>query len=234
MVPHTPLTVRPTSSAPLVVNIEGNIGVGKSTVLRSLKEYYADDESVRFVDEPVAAWEKAGLLKAMYSGQISLIAFQQMALSTRYADLLAALLTPNVQVVICERSIWSDQAIFADVNISDEYERSAYNISHSALCAALPEVHRASILLDAPIETLISRVQARNREGESDGGGLTVEYLEKLQHAHRLYFDSVQETKRQVLATGTPGQVLNSVCKVISDMRFSPGHSPTSVMDIGA
>ena len=50
--------------APLVVSIEGNIGVGKSTLLRALKERYAKDDTVCFVDEPVATWEQHGLLAA--------------------------------------------------------------------------------------------------------------------------------------------------------------------------
>eukprot|EP00966_Prymnesium_polylepis_P072080 1674070-Prymnesium_polylepis.1 len=54
--------------APLVVSIEGNIGVGKSTLLGALKERYAKDETVCFVDEPVATWEQHGLLAASKLG----------------------------------------------------------------------------------------------------------------------------------------------------------------------
>ena len=39
-----------------IISIEGNIGAGKSTILEHLKETYADNEEVAFVDEPVDIW----------------------------------------------------------------------------------------------------------------------------------------------------------------------------------
>ena len=55
------------SEKQLVLSIEGNIGIGKSTLLGLLRERYAQDASVVFVDEPVDLWEKSGLLQAMYA-----------------------------------------------------------------------------------------------------------------------------------------------------------------------
>ena len=43
--------------------------VGKSTLLAKLRDAYAGVEGVVFVDEPVVAWEQAGLLSAMYGGR---------------------------------------------------------------------------------------------------------------------------------------------------------------------
>ena len=78
-----------------LVNLEGNIGAGKSTLparagggLRRLRG------AVRFVDEPVAQWEARGLLAALYAGKMSLAAFQLTALVTRAAALKEALADP--------------------------------------------------------------------------------------------------------------------------------------------
>jgi hypothetical protein len=65
--------------------------VGKSTLLAKLRDAYAGVEGVVFVDEPVVAWEQAGLLSAMYDGRLHAAVFQMMALSTRYAALRRAL-----------------------------------------------------------------------------------------------------------------------------------------------
>ena len=58
-----------------LVNLEGNIGAGKSTLLRVLRAAYGGCGAVRFVDEPVAQWERAGLLAALYAGKMSPAAF---------------------------------------------------------------------------------------------------------------------------------------------------------------
>jgi len=47
--------------APLILSIEGNIGVGKSTLLKNLRaNRELASNGVIFVDEPVAIWERAG------------------------------------------------------------------------------------------------------------------------------------------------------------------------------
>eukprot|EP00966_Prymnesium_polylepis_P120113 2775752-Prymnesium_polylepis.1 len=84
-----------------------------------------------------------------------------MVLNTRCAWLTKALAVPGVRVVICERSIWSDKAVFADVNITAAAERAAYSCTFEALCATLPPVTHATILLDAPLDVILGRVQKR-------------------------------------------------------------------------
>ena len=49
----------------LLVLIEGNVGVGKSTLLAELRAEHGNDSSIAFVDEPVELWEQHGLLTAM-------------------------------------------------------------------------------------------------------------------------------------------------------------------------
>ena len=77
-----------------------------------------------FVDEPVQLWEQHGLLSAMYSGMLSRVAFQQAALVTRGAALQKALAT-GAKLIITERSVVSDRACFAKVNLAERCEVSA-------------------------------------------------------------------------------------------------------------
>ena len=53
--------------------------------------------------EPVSIWEESGLLRAMYSGDVTKCLFQQQALATRFAPFMMALTTPGVQLVVAER-----------------------------------------------------------------------------------------------------------------------------------
>ena len=109
-----------------LVNLEGNIGAGKSTLLRVLKAAYGGCSAVRFVDEPVAQWERAGLLAALYAGKMSPAAFQLTAMVTRAAALKETLADPFAKVIISERSLASDRAVFAATQLSGA-DRDAYD-----------------------------------------------------------------------------------------------------------
>ena len=42
----------------LIISIDGNIGSGKSTVLKHLRERLSGNKNFVFVDEPVKEWSK--------------------------------------------------------------------------------------------------------------------------------------------------------------------------------
>ena len=163
------------STTPFVLSLEGNIGAGKSTVLAALRQRFASHPNVVFVAEPVAEWERAGLLAAMYSGALSHVAFQMTAMATRYSDLSRALATPGVSLLVAERSLASDRRIFAQTHLRG-IEATAYETAADALAAALPPARHATVLIDVPVATLQERV-AQRREAErdgADGGGGSV------------------------------------------------------------
>ena len=120
------------STTPFVLSLEGNIGAGKSTVLAALRQRFASHPNVVFVAEPVAEWEQAGLLAAMYSGALSHVAFQMTAMATRYSDLSRALATPGVSLLVAERSLASDRRIFAQTHLRG-IEATAYETAADAL-----------------------------------------------------------------------------------------------------
>ena len=108
----TPVVTKSTTVLPnerLVISIEGNIGIGKSTLLSHLKARWKDDPTVAFVCEPVELWEQHGLLEAMYANTISRSSFQLMAVITRYGTLAQALAS-DASLIITERSVHSDRA----------------------------------------------------------------------------------------------------------------------------
>ena len=77
------------------------------------------------MDEPVDIWESRGLLKAMYTGELGRCPFQLMALTTRYAALCDAFSRPEGELIITERSIFSDKELFASVNLTEQAELEA-------------------------------------------------------------------------------------------------------------
>ena len=175
-------------SQQLFISIEGNIGAGKSTVMRALHADYVSSQEVAFVDEPVDRWiaaqtsegTRVNLLEAMYSGEISNPTFQLMALATRVGPVIAAL--RSNRIVIAERSIWSDKTVFAENGLKDAATRAAYELAHASLSAALPNNLRSVlILLDVPIETALKRITQRGRPEEKSIDGA---YLKLLEEGH--------------------------------------------------
>lgn len=234
--PSAPLaSVRPRTR--LVVSIEGNIGIGKSTLLANLRKHYAGDTRVAFVDEPVGLWEEHGLLAAMYSNSISRCAFQLMAVTTRYTALLRAL-ESGASLIITERSLHSDRHCFASVNLQAAADISAYAVTHEALVNSLPDdISLGTVMLQVPRAVLHQRIAKRARAAEADAandsGGIPDAYLERLDNAHARYYEMCEEgAKHAVDATAPPAQVAAAVIDAIEalDASKSPS-SPLSVMD---
>ena len=218
--------------APVVVFVEGNIGIGKSTLLASLKASLLADAAtpprVVFLDEPVSIWEESGLLRAMYSGDVTKCLFQQQALATRFAPFMMALTTPGVQLVVAERSIYSDRGIFVATQVKNPLELAAYATEHDALTQLLPADQRFStVMLDAPLATLAARVSKRDRASEvetaaaataDDEVAVAPPYLAALAAAHDEYYAAVAHPKRRVAADGAPAEVAAAVLAAIADL----------------
>ena len=245
------------------------IGVGKSTLLKRLRKQLADNSAVTFVDEPVEIWEAAGLLAAMYDGTLSHAAFQLTALTTRYAALAHALKVPGVELVIAERSLGSDRRVFAHTHLGELEFRAyaaapprhraaarrrlhrtpasdasrpparSYAVAHDALTSTLDH-GSATVLLDAPVDTLQARIRTRGRAAEDEndtGSGVDSQYLGVLDDAHAAYFDGLdgaEHPKVKVSAAGTADEVAAQVMATIESLLNTPPGSPgspTSVID---
>lgn len=163
----------------LVIALEGNIGVGKSTVWERLRRLYDGDERVTFVAEPVAEWEELGFLQRMYAEPSSKAAFQLAALVSLTADLSRAMRGP-AQVVITERSPWGNYETFAKHTLGSD-DLAMYEYAWRRLVDLLPAALHRYIYLRAPVAVLESRVRSRGRGAEE---GLPRGYLEALSALH--------------------------------------------------
>ena len=113
-----------------ILSIEGNIGSGKSTMLKHLKTNLVTDDEFKivFVDEPVSSWENIkdsdgkNMIEKFYENQSKYaFAFQIMAFTTRLIYLKKAIdnaIKNNDNkkiIIITERSLHTDCYVFAEL-----------------------------------------------------------------------------------------------------------------------
>ena len=169
--------------------IEGNIGTGKSTLLAELKEIYKDKTNMCFLDEPIEIWNKiidkneVTILEKYYEN-ISKYAFsfQMMALISRITSLKNALKNTDYDVIIMERSIFTDCNVFAqmlyDDNKIEEIEYIIYKQWYNDLIAEIPPILFIYLRTEPTIS--LKRINKRNRKGET----ISLEYIENCHKYH--------------------------------------------------
>lgn len=192
----------------LVFCIEGNIGSGKSTVIERLKKTFRGDEKVRFVDEPVAEWVRLGFLQAMYRGEVSRSAFQHMVL-TSLAWSFTNECNTNPDVIICERSVWSNFHVFGKANLEGK-ELDMYKHAWRNIVETMPSMNVNYVYLHVGVDVLMERTKLRARVAEDT---ITQEYMQTLQN-HLEFFFSDNECIR-VDASATKNEVQQEIEDII-------------------
>lgn len=186
-------------STPILISIEGNIGSGKSTMLRKLREMETD---WTFVDEPVDSWltirNDAGesLLEVFYKNKDRWsYTFQNAAVLSRGLMVKDALTAWNAgnkksRVILMERCIETDRNVFAQMlhedKAIDKIEWTLYQNWYAFIREMVPKMN-AFVWIDTDAETSAGRIKKRNREGE---GEIPLEYLQSLDRVHRQWLSN--------------------------------------------
>ena len=149
--------------------LEGNIGAGKTTMMKIIGQYFT---SVEFVEEPVSQWQNLGgmnLLEAFYSDPKRWgFSFEFYSMLSKIKALLNAA-NSDKPVIVIERSILSNR-VFMDLSHElgklEEIEYSMLmNTYHFYLQHVYPQLS-GIIYLDTPVDECIKRITKRNRGEE--------------------------------------------------------------------
>jgi deoxyadenosine/deoxycytidine kinase/ribonuclease HI len=174
---------------PILISIEGNIGSGKSTLYRELKEKYKNDPTVCFVPEPVDEWssivdsDNTPILSNLYKDTKKYaFRFQMMAYISRLALIRKYMNNPNIKVIISERCVQTDKYVFAQMLYDDKcIEHDEFMIYNKWFDEFLTDIKHAGIIyVKADPETCEHRVKVRSREGEI----IPLDYLAKCHKYH--------------------------------------------------
>jgi deoxyadenosine/deoxycytidine kinase len=196
---------------PIVISVEGNIGSGKSTLLTKLAEHYTADASICFLQEPVDIWdsikdeEGVTILQKYYADQKRYaFSFQMMAYISRIA-LMRAALKKNYKVIIIERSVYTDSAVFAKMLFDDkkieEIEYKIYLRWVNEFIDEFPPVKFIYVRAEPAVS--FDRILQRGRPGEM----IPMEYL---QNCHKYHDD-------WLLLTSSPLLILDADADIKKD-----------------
>jgi deoxyadenosine/deoxycytidine kinase len=173
-----------------LISIEGNIGSGKSTIIKNLKEHFKNEKNIIFLQEPVDEWDKIRdnnnntILSKFYLNQKKYsFAFQMMAYISRLALFKKTIEDNPNSIIITERCLNTDRYVFAKMLYDDkmledvEYKIYLKWFDHFANICNTQKI----IYLKTDPKTCYSRISKRNRGGESN---ISIEYLENCHKYH--------------------------------------------------
>ena len=184
-----------------IISIEGNIGTGKSTFIKTLQQRFANDDSIIFLQEPVSEWNaikdenEITILERYYADQKTFaFPFQMMAYISRIA-LLREALRKKPRVIITERSVMTDKWVFAsmlkDDKKIDEIGYAIYNRWFEEFLTDLPIFTHVYLRCEPSVSA--NRVKKRNRKGED----IPLEYLERCHMYHDNWLLNNNNDKRK-------------------------------------
>lgn len=188
----------------LIISIDGNIGSGKSTVLKHLRERLSENKNFVFVDEPVKEWSKiehngVTILEQFYGNTEKYsFSFQMMAYITRLNMLKTAVKENPKAIIITERCLYTDKFVFAkmlyDQKQINDYEYQIYNKWFDEFISDLPE-HKFFFINSNPTKSK-ERITKRKRAGEDN---ITIEYLLACEQYHSDMYNKHSQNTLKVI-----------------------------------
>jgi deoxyadenosine/deoxycytidine kinase/ribonuclease HI len=187
-------------NSPLILSIDGNIGSGKSTLYADLQTYYANNNDICFVPEPVDEWksitdhEGTPILTNLYKDTPKYaFRFQMMAYISRLHLLRQKIKENKYKIIISERCVQTDKNVFAQMLFDDGMiDHDEFQIYLNWFDEFLDDIVLGGIIyIRAEPDICDSRVKIRAREGET----IPLEYLTKCHNYHEKWLNAVTTSK---------------------------------------
>jgi len=177
---------------PMIINVSGNIGAGKSSLLRRLN--IQDDCMI--VEEPVhlfTNYKGVNILEKFYKKTISNIEFQTTItriMMDYHIKMYDECVRKGIKYMITERSIIDSIEIFSRMLISDEtFYKSIYEYT-SEYQSYLPSLY---VYIQSKPDRCLERIVKRNRKEELN---ISLSYLENLHNCTERFFEKLSTQKK--------------------------------------
>ena len=177
----------------LFFSLEGNIGVGKSTLIEYLKESLEQEhfnKKIVYLDEPIEEWvnitneKNSTLLEEYYKDNKKYaFSFQINALISRICQIKYLVENESDTIFIMERSIHTDYNVFCKMLHSqgfiNEIDYKIYMRWYNEFSPSLSI--DGFIYLKGSNDLMIENIKKRNRDGEEN---ISKEYVSSLTQFH--------------------------------------------------
>jgi len=195
LIPRTPKPTR-------IISLDGNIGVGKTTLLDHIQKRFPD---VIIVKEPVDVWSQlkdeqgSSLLELFYKDKRRYaFTFQQAAMLSRLLLLQKAVAEAKPgSLILTERSVLTDRFVFAEMLKASgdlsKLEKDLYDQWYNAFAAQLPIT--GIVYITTSVDTAFDRIQTRARDGEAT---ISKEYLKALDWQHQVWLTNTTGPKLEI------------------------------------
>ena len=182
---------------PKIYSIEGNIGSGKSTLIKFMKKNvkWFKHRKIIYLQEPVKTWEtftdgKLNIIEKFYENQKEwAFSFQMMAYISRISQLKKTVqkYPQSSYIIITERCIETDKNVFAKMlHDDDKIHPINYQIYLKWFNEFVYDLPIQSyIYLKTEPEICLQRIIKRDRKGET----ISLDYLKKCHSYHNDWLD---------------------------------------------
>ena len=185
----------------IIVSLEGNIGAGKTTLVRYLKSH-TFNKPIVFIEEPVDIWntvkdnEGKTALEHFYENKTKYsFPFQMMAYISRLSLIKKTIEQNPHAIIFMERSLQTDKNVFEKMLYDDEHINTIEHQIYKKWFEEFSEIANLThiIYLSSTPQTSFARVQNRSRTGENS---ITIDYLTK---CHKYHNDWIMNFKTPTL-----------------------------------
>lgn len=189
----------------LIICLEGNIGVGKTTLMEKLKQYQFMDGI--FIDENVDEWKQIynmqddNILNRFYKNkQRWSFTFQNFVYLQRYMHILDVIQSNKPSYIFVDRSPDTDRYIFANIlhkeGLINDIEWDIYNKWANMIDIYFNNYRKKYVYLRCEPEIALQRIKKRGRKEEEN---ISIEYLTKLHRYHDSWIDAIPSKDKLVL-----------------------------------